>query len=360
MNYKKIYFQIIKNRINNPLPLDAYSEVHHIIPRSFGGGNHKENLVRLTAREHFLVHFLLYKMYKHRSKVIFSKSKKEAERYKKMAYAFNLMLRVKSKQNSYINSHVFEKIKKDINLQYAKYPKKQIKKMFDFYVKYNIDKETMCVLNQHFNTTLSLRAVRMLFCRNGLVPSKFMLVKKGGVKKYSDEQLKNMYDFVIEKNITSKTVNIFNKKFNTNFKYHSLKSLFNKRGYKLTDSKTYVVDKNVAVKYPKKMVEKMFHFYLDNNLNIKTIDILNQEFNTSFTHKNFLAILRKHNFCLQKTKRYNPSEVKQWFDFYVKNNIKKSNLHIFNDFFDTDFTVANLRATFYNHGYRIKNNVNGG
>ena len=70
--------------------------------------------------------------------------------------------------------------------------------------------------------------------------------------------------------------------------------------------------------------------------------------------------MRKHNFCLQKTKRYNPSEVKQWFDFYVKNNIKKSNLHIFNDFFNTDFTVANLRATFYNHGYRIKNNANCG
>ena len=123
-----------------------------------------------------------------------------------------------------------------------------------------------------------------------------------------------------------------------------MKSLFNKRVYKLTDSKTYVVDKNVAVKYPKKMVEEMFHFYLDNNLNIKTIDILNQEFNTSFTHKNFLAILRKHNLCLQKRKIYKPNEVKKWFD----------------EFFNTDFTVVNLRATFYNHGYRIKNNANGG
>ena len=91
MNYKKIYFQIIKNRINNPAPLPLpedelgyiYSEIHHIIPRSFGGSDNQANLVRLTAREHFIVHFLLYKHYKHRSKVLFPKSKKEAERYKK-------------------------------------------------------------------------------------------------------------------------------------------------------------------------------------------------------------------------------------------------------------------------------------
>ena len=89
MNYKKIYFQIIKNRINNPaslpLPEDelgyVYSEIHHIIPRSFGGSDNPNNLVRLTAREHFIVHFLLYKMYKHRSQVLFPNSKKEAERY---------------------------------------------------------------------------------------------------------------------------------------------------------------------------------------------------------------------------------------------------------------------------------------
>ncbi len=39
-----------------------YTERHHIIPKSLGGNNSKENLVRLTAREHFICHWLLTKM----------------------------------------------------------------------------------------------------------------------------------------------------------------------------------------------------------------------------------------------------------------------------------------------------------
>ena len=35
----------------------------------------------------------------------------------------------------------------------------------------------------------------------------------------------------------------------------------------------------------------MYYFYLDNDLTSKTIDILNQTFNTSFTYKNFQVIL---------------------------------------------------------------------
>ena len=39
-----------------------YTEKHHILPRSLGGSNIKSNLVRLTAREHFVCHLLLPKM----------------------------------------------------------------------------------------------------------------------------------------------------------------------------------------------------------------------------------------------------------------------------------------------------------
>ena len=41
---------------------DTYIEQHHVIPRSLGGVDSKENLVRLTAREHFVCHLLLTKM----------------------------------------------------------------------------------------------------------------------------------------------------------------------------------------------------------------------------------------------------------------------------------------------------------
>ena len=55
--YKKWYNSIIdraKNRV-----LSCYVERHHIIPKSCGGSNDKNNLVPLTAREHYIVHMLL-------------------------------------------------------------------------------------------------------------------------------------------------------------------------------------------------------------------------------------------------------------------------------------------------------------
>lgn len=40
----------------------GYSEKHHIIPKCMNGNNDKENLVYLSAREHFICHLLLTKM----------------------------------------------------------------------------------------------------------------------------------------------------------------------------------------------------------------------------------------------------------------------------------------------------------
>lgn len=65
MNYQKIYNQLIEKRQNERLTKkDCYVEKHHIIPRCMGGNNDKENLVNLTAKEHFIAHFLLYKIYR--------------------------------------------------------------------------------------------------------------------------------------------------------------------------------------------------------------------------------------------------------------------------------------------------------
>ena len=44
------------------LPATTNKEIHHIIPKSLGGSNEKENLVCLTIREHYIAHLLLIKM----------------------------------------------------------------------------------------------------------------------------------------------------------------------------------------------------------------------------------------------------------------------------------------------------------
>lgn len=60
MNYKNHYDNLIEKAKKRSLT--GYSERHHIIPKSFGGLNVKENIVKLTHREHFIAHLLLYKM----------------------------------------------------------------------------------------------------------------------------------------------------------------------------------------------------------------------------------------------------------------------------------------------------------
>jgi hypothetical protein len=42
--------------------LVGYSERHHILPKCMGGTNAKGNLVRLTAKEHFIAHKMLVRM----------------------------------------------------------------------------------------------------------------------------------------------------------------------------------------------------------------------------------------------------------------------------------------------------------
>ncbi|ARK07836.1 putative homing endonuclease [Aeromonas phage phiA8-29] len=65
MDYQKVYTSLISKRIAEPLKKskELYTELHHIVPRCLGGSDNPENLVRLTAREHFIAHRLLAKMY---------------------------------------------------------------------------------------------------------------------------------------------------------------------------------------------------------------------------------------------------------------------------------------------------------
>ena len=69
--YTEEYYQIIDNAIirvpqtvtrREAKKILAYTEKHHIIPRSLGGTDEITNLVWLTAAEHLKVHLLLVKM----------------------------------------------------------------------------------------------------------------------------------------------------------------------------------------------------------------------------------------------------------------------------------------------------------
>lgn len=66
MNYKRIYDEIISNAKSRGLKkskLQGYFEKHHIVPKCLGGLNKNSNYVLLTGREHYLCHWLLWKLY---------------------------------------------------------------------------------------------------------------------------------------------------------------------------------------------------------------------------------------------------------------------------------------------------------
>ena len=64
MTYSAVYCALIGKRLQNPITKDdCYCEKHHIIPKSEGGTNDPDNLVNLTAREHYIAHLLLAKIY---------------------------------------------------------------------------------------------------------------------------------------------------------------------------------------------------------------------------------------------------------------------------------------------------------
>jgi hypothetical protein len=76
MNQQKLYDSIIQNAKNlNRTKLSknntnyVYYENHHIIPKCLKGTNEKENLVLLTAKEHFVCHKLLTYIYKNNREI---------------------------------------------------------------------------------------------------------------------------------------------------------------------------------------------------------------------------------------------------------------------------------------------------
>lgn len=97
--YKKIYFNIIEKAKLKHYNY-VYTEKHHIIPKSLGGLNNKNNIVKLSYREHFICHWLLIYMVEN------------SLHKRKMQMAFFRMTHSTEKQKRIINSKYYEIAKK--------------------------------------------------------------------------------------------------------------------------------------------------------------------------------------------------------------------------------------------------------
>ncbi len=101
--YSKIYNAIIDRGIERAWTrktAPCYVERHHIVPKckSFDGSNDSINLVFLTAKEHYICHYLLPKMCENRQK-------------SDMLFAFHKLIYSKNRLYHKITSRVYEKSK---------------------------------------------------------------------------------------------------------------------------------------------------------------------------------------------------------------------------------------------------------
>jgi len=88
---------------------DCYVEKHHIIPKSEGGADDDENLVNLTAREHFIAHLLLARIYD---------DQKMWCALKRMCYGAEHVQR-----DYHISSHTYEMMRKHLSERLSEYLK---------------------------------------------------------------------------------------------------------------------------------------------------------------------------------------------------------------------------------------------
>lgn len=135
--YTKYYFRIIENALKRPQDrkflkgVFGYVESHHILPESFGlgGEKDKDNLVFLTAKEHFIVHLCATKMF-------------ESIFKNKMVFAFR-QLKAKNpcQGGRYMNSRLYTLIKPDFKSFVRLYKDRAVKYLYESQAQEIVDLE---------------------------------------------------------------------------------------------------------------------------------------------------------------------------------------------------------------------------
>lgn len=97
MDHGHVYDQLIQ-KAKERKHVEGYVERHHIVPRCLGGSDNPDNIVVLTAREHFIAHALLCYMYPHIDKLYFA--------FGLMAYSRKQQRKVNSKGYAHLKQQL--------------------------------------------------------------------------------------------------------------------------------------------------------------------------------------------------------------------------------------------------------------
>lgn len=189
MDYQIIYNQIIERAQKRTL--EGYKEKHHIFPKCLGGNNNKENLVELTAREHFLCHMLLCEIYPNNIKLY---------------HALWMMSNVKKRKNfqykDFISSRQYErlKIKRNLLLKEHWYKKRKeqgliieennIIRFQSLYPNMVLSENNKHCINYCYNNSLNVKDI-ICKCNNSI--KRFQNYTQG-YKQYCSQKCANLYN----------------------------------------------------------------------------------------------------------------------------------------------------------------------
>lgn len=251
MNYKKIYNEIIeKSKLKglNKRLLSYYTEFHHIVPKCLGGTNDKYNLVLLTGREHYLCHWLLWKMNKDNNSLFLA--------YHKMVYQKNKF----QNRNFKLTSKQYGNLK----ITYSNMLSKRMK---------NVPK-TEDWKNKH---SLALRGHKT----DDATKNKMRIAKsnKGTICRINDITFSCLR---LARNYAKQNLNYSKTKFNENVEI--IKNIQNSETHIPFNSKELFVDdikftsRSLAFKYVKdkydiKSHHEMMKYVIENKFNMSTIEV---------------------------------------------------------------------------------------
>lgn len=205
MDYQKIYNQLIERAQNRTL--EGYKEKHHILPKCLGGSNDKENLVELTAREHFLCHMLLCEIYPKNVKLYqalwlmsTNKNKTEGKRYKVSSRVYE-RIKILASEIYKNRTQTLEERQKRIQSQKSRWDKKRKEQgliinedyIIDFaklYPNINLTENNKHCINYSINNNIKIENI-LCPCNKGV--KRFQNYSQG-YKQYCSKKCANIYN----------------------------------------------------------------------------------------------------------------------------------------------------------------------
>ena len=132
MNYYKIYLDLVEKAKTQALDDNVYVEKHHIVPKSLGGLNCEENIVKFTGRQHYVAHELLVMHYKHKANL-----GKDKTPYYKMLKALSAMIQLPASKDENglrkrlfkFNSKLYDSWKKELRIAISKQSSERIQRL---------------------------------------------------------------------------------------------------------------------------------------------------------------------------------------------------------------------------------------